>query len=418
MTKLRAQGTLEHRPRKSSGSISAPTASNCTPKQLATISTALQRLDSWLVSNDYAGYDPFEGLNSNLRPLTLGSKFLRQCLVQFVRRCPFNIRPLLGIHPSHSSKGMGFLARGYLRWNAIEPDVTLQRKAQMCLEWLMEHPSKGYSGYCWGNHFDYQTRGYYASAGTPTIVWSSLIGLTFIEAFECTGDRQYLDIARSTCDFVMNDLARIPGRVGFCFSYVPVANVVVHNSNILGAALLARVFRHTGESELKRAARSSIQFTASHQNSDGSWFYGPGEDMHWIDSWHTAYVLDAFDLYARSTSDTSFESACRKGWDFYRTKFFLSDGTPKYYYNKTWPIDIQCASQAIETLCRFRAWSPDSLELATKVALWTIANMQDADGHFYYQRRRFWTNKTATLHWGQATTLSSLATLIETYGKA
>ena len=181
MMNLRAQDTLDLSPDRTSGSPSVQATSACTPSQLATILTATRRLDSWLVSHDYAGYDPFEGLNSNLRPLTFGSKFLRQCLVQFVRRCPFNIRPLLGIHPSQSSKGMGFLARGYLRWNAIEPDASLQRKAQMCLDWLMEHYSKGYSGYCWGNHFDYQTRAYYAPAGTPTIVWSSLIGLTFIE---------------------------------------------------------------------------------------------------------------------------------------------------------------------------------------------------------------------------------------------
>jgi len=46
------------------------------------------------------------------------------------------------------------------------------------------------------------------------------------------------------------------------------------------------------------------------------------------------------------------------------------------------------------------------------VAGWTIENMQDDDGHFYYRRYNSWlVNKTPTLHWGQATMLSALAAL-------
>jgi hypothetical protein len=380
---------------------------------VATVSNSLRRLDSWLTEHEHTGYDPFEGLSSRLRPLTLKSQFLRQCLVQFVRRCPTNIRPLIGIRPSRSSKGMGYLARGYMRWNAVVPDKAIEQKARVCLEWLIEHPSKGYSGYCWGNHFDYQTRSYYAPAGTPTIVWSSLIGLTFVEAFERFRSPEYLTVARSTCDFVIRDLARIPGRAGFCLSYVPTAEVVVHNSNVLGAALLARVFQHTKEEELKRISSSALQFTASYQNSNGSWYYGPTSNMHWIDNWHTAYVLDAYDEYTRGTGDRSFENVCRRGWEFFRANFFLNSGAPKYYHDQLWPVDIQCASQALETLCRFHSWDSDSVELASRVAEWTITHMQNADGHFYYQRRPHWTNKVATLHWGQATMLTGLATLLE-----
>lgn len=389
------------------------------PREITnTAKESLRRLDLWLQQHDYKAYDPFEGLSSTLRPFTVGSKFMRQCLVQAVRRCPVNPRPLIGIRPSHSLKGMGFLARGYMRWNAAEPDDTLLRKARMCLDWLIEHPAKGYSGYCWGNHFDYQTRLYYAPAGTPTIVWSSLIALTFVEAFERLGTPKYLEVARSTCDFVMHDLARITGPGGFCFSYVPRVEVVVHNSNVLGAALLARVFRHTREESLREASHSALEFTAHAQNHDGSWYYGPAGNLHWVDNWHTAYVLDGYDEYARATGDPYFDQVCRKGWAFYRANFFLPDGAPKYYHDNPWPLDIQCASQALETLCRFRAWDPYAVDLASQVARWAIANMQDRDGHFYYQRRPHWVNKTPTLHWGQATMLSGLATLLETYAYA
>lgn len=308
---------------------------------------------------------------------------------------------------------MGLLARGYMRWNAADPDPRIAAKAAMCLEWLEKNSCKGYSGICWGNHFDYRTRLYYLPAGSPTVVWSALVALTFVEAFERTGNAGYLQVARSTCDFVLRDLERVKGERGFCISYIPTAPVVVHNANTLAAALLARVYRHTGEEELKQVASEALAFTAHDQNEDGSWNYGPAANLQWIDSWHTAYVIDSFDDYARGTGDLGFETACRKGWKFFRANFFLPDGTPKYYFDKTYPIDIQCPAQALETLCRFRRWDPSAVPLASQVAAWTTSHMQDADGHFYFQRRPHWVNKTATLHWGQATMLSGLATLLD-----
>ena len=52
------------------------------------------------------------------------------------------------------------------------------------------------------------------------------------------------------------------------------------------------------------------------------------------------------------------------------------------------------------------------MALAIKVAQWTIKNMQDRSGYFYYRRYSPWlVNKTPTLHWGQATMLCALGGL-------
>jgi polysaccharide biosynthesis protein VpsJ len=101
-----------------------------------------------------------------------------------------------------------------------------------------------------------------------------------------------------------------------------------------------------------------------------------------------------------------------KGYEYWKHTFFLDDGTPRYYDHKTLPLDIQCCSQAIDTLVLFNALDPDSLTLASKVAKWTIRNMQDASGYFYYRRYSpRLVNKTPTLHWGQATMLCALSGL-------
>ncbi len=129
---------------------------------------SLLRLSGWLEKNDYRGYDTFDGLNARfVRPFTFNSKFLNTVLQQGVRRFPLNLRPLLGVRKGLSTKGMGFLARGFMRLHSATGDKVWADKAELCLQWLIENQSPGYSGACWGNHFDYQSRSFYLPKGVP-----------------------------------------------------------------------------------------------------------------------------------------------------------------------------------------------------------------------------------------------------------
>jgi hypothetical protein len=146
---------------------------------------SIERLNHWLEENNYRGYDTFDGLNARfLRPLTFETKFLRQVLQQAVRRFPVNLRPALGIRKDYSTKGMGFLARGFIRLHKATGKQVWRDKAEFALQWLIENQSPGYSGACWGNHFDYQSRGFYLPKRVPTIVWTSLIGHAFLDAYD------------------------------------------------------------------------------------------------------------------------------------------------------------------------------------------------------------------------------------------
>ena len=374
---------------------------------------AVSRLDQWLQAHDYRAYDPFDGLNSWLRPFAIGS-LGKRLLQQGVRQFPFNLRPLLGVRPAHSSKGFGYLARGYLRLFRATGDNQYRDKAVHALTWLEQNGSRAYGGISWGNHFDYQSRVFYLSKGTPTIVWVSHIGQAFVDAWEVTQDRRYLSVAEDAATFIMTGLERRPEGRGVCLSYIPGEFKAVHNANVLGAALLARVAKHSKQQELLDVAAKAIDYTVGAQRPDGSWWYGEGSDLRWVDNFHTGYVLDSLWCYMESAGDRRYEAEFSRGADFFLEHFFLEDGTPKYYANRTYPIDIQCASQAIESLVLLGKVRGDSSisSLARKVAEWTISNMQDRSGYFYFRRLPLVTNRTATLHWGQATMLHSLATLI------
>ena len=373
---------------------------------------ALVRLETWIERSEWKAYDAFDGLSSPYAPFVhRGHPLLKQVWQQAVRRFPVNLRPWLRIEPRMSTKAMGFFAQGYLRMHQAQGNPEHLDHARACLQWLIEHPGAGHRGYGWGNHFDYQSRGGNIPPGTPTIVWTGLIAHAFLDAYEALGERRYAEIARGACDFVLDELGWMEQDDGVCLRYYPGADIVIHNANMIGASLLARASALAPNDRYREIAERALRFTLRHQRNDGAWYYGVGPRWAWIDSFHTGYVLEALHTFCRYTGDGTYEDSLRRGYAFFVETFFEADGTPRYYDTKTRPIDIQCASQGIQTLVTLRASHPRSLETALRVARWTIAHMQDPTGYFYYRKYRSITNTTPTLHWGQATMFAALAAL-------
>jgi len=372
---------------------------------------SIQKVSSWVENHEYKGYEPFEGLSSYLRPLTFDNLFAQRVLQQVVLRSPFNIRPLLGIKPKESTKGRGYMAKGYLRLWKITKDHKYKDKAVECLEWLMKNKSSNYSNYSWGNHFDFASRGGKLPKNEPIIVWTSLIGQVFLDAYEILENNEYLDVAKSICDWILN-LPREQTDSGTCLSYVSFGQSSIHNSNMLGSAMLARTAKFTKDNEALKVAHEAMKYSCSRQLPDGSWYYGENKKFHWIDNFHTGYNLDSLKCYIDNTDDKSFEDNLTNGFGFFKKNFFEKSGRPKYFHDQVYPVDIQCVSQAIDTLAYLSENDESSLELSTMVAKWAIDNMQDKNGFFYYRELPWKKVKIPMLHWGQATMFSGMTNLL------
>jgi rhamnogalacturonyl hydrolase YesR len=376
----------------------------------AKIAKSIADLCGWLERHGNKAYDPGDGQFSFLRFLAFNQPFLKRLLTAGVLRAPFNIRPWIGIKPHMSTKGMGYIAWGYSKLYAQTHDSRYAERAKACLQWLNDNPSPGHAQFCWGNDFAFSTRGGTIPAFEPTIVWSGLIGQAFLEAYKVFGDMKYLEVAASICDWILT-LPREKTDTGTCISYVGFFQSSIHNSSMLGAALLAQVGMLTGNGKFVEVAKEAMIYSCSRMLPDGAWYYGEHPKYHWIDNFHTGYNLDSLKRYNESTGDQAFAEHLRRGFDYYKRTFFEENGRPKYYHNKSHPIDIQCAAQSIDTLTFFSAGDPDALEMAQKVATWTIHNFQARDGHFYYRDMGWFVNRTPMLHWGQGTMLKALAHL-------
>lgn len=375
------------------------------------IQQSLALAQGWVEQQGYRGYEPFDGLSSWLRPLACDNLLAERLLQQLIRQCPLNLRPALGVKPKDSTKGRGYMASGYVMLYRVTKQQEYLDKAIDCLEWLDKHKVARFRHHSWSNHFDFVSRGGRYTKDDPIIVWTALIGHAYIDAFEVTGNEWFLQVADSVCNWIL-DLPREKTARGDCISYLAHVQSSIHNANMLGGGILARTAKHTGSQECRRVARLAMEYSCSRQRPDGSWWYAESAANHWIDNFHTGYNLDGLKHYTDATGDESYRQNFEKGLAFYKANFFEQSGRPKYYHTRTYPVDIQCAGQAIDTLAFVSEDDPASLALAQLVAAWTIHNMQDRTGYFYYRQYPIMKAKTPMLHWGQGTMFKALAHLL------
>lgn len=393
------------------------------------IDKAFHALRSYCEAENYKGWDPYDGLNSAIFQATPFKHWdiARLVLIQLCKRSPINLRPLVLVPKQHNAKGVGLFLNGYCNlYRLAEQGDTrfgtpeqLRGKIDEVAQLLLTLQSPGYSGACWGYNFDWQARRLFLfPAHTPTVVATTFCASALFEAYEITGNRLYLDTALSSGDFVLKDLHRSEHKGGFMLSYSPLpGNDTVYNASLLGGKLLSYCYHYTRKDEYKVVARQIVNAASEGQAEDGSWVYGLLPVQSWIDSFHTGYNLDAISHYARLCEDNSFQAHLDKGLAFYLGHFFLPDGTPKYYHNKTYPIDIHCPGQLWVTLSEMKHWQGNSA-LCDKVASWTIKNMQSPKGYFFYQLKPGISSKISYMRWSNAFMFNALSYyLLEQHGQ-
>jgi hypothetical protein len=351
-------------------------------------------------SADYAGYDPYDALNSPLLGrIGARSRAVRIGATQFLRRCPVNLRPVLGIRKGHNPKAIGLFLWGYTRLYALEQAPPYRARIDSLLHLLERLKSCACSGHGWGYNFDWQSRTLLRPRGTPTVVNTSFIGHALLDCYEVTGLRKALDLALPIQDFILRDLHRTPLDDTFCFSYTPVDTEVVHNANLLGASILARLAHYGDARQLVPPALASLRYSLRHQRPDGSWFYADTDTQRWIDSFHTGFNLQAIRHILQAGLAPECRDAYRRGVEFYARRFFLDDGTPKYYHNRTYPIDIHAPAQAI---CLFAGEAAEYRALTERIVQWMLRHLYGGRGLFYFRKGRLLTNRISYMRWSQA----------------
>jgi rhamnogalacturonyl hydrolase YesR len=133
-----------------------------------------------------------------------------------------------------------------------------------------------------------------------------------------------------------------------------------------------------------------------------------------VDSFHTGCVLTGLKRVADCLKTAEFDDAIERGYAYWRDRMFLSDGTPKYYAERVFPVDAHCVAQAILTFLEFRTQDPEAERWAYQVAEWSIKHMQDPEGYFHFQIHRHYRIRTPYMRWSQAWMQRALTELLST----
>ncbi len=376
----------------------------------------LLKLNSKILNNakthNFAGQDPFDGLNSRFFSIfpRLKKGIFGLAWIQLHKRLPVNLRSLFGIPQKRNPKGIGLFISGLLEDYQATNEQHYLDEAISLADWLLTQQSdkNTWQHACWGYHFDWNARAFFVPKGKPNVITTIYVAQALYALGQVTGESKYIEPALDSAHFIVKTLySELDGRQ--FFAYIPDETAFVHNASLWGAAWVARVASITNNEEYKTLALNAARQSVSEQNQDGSWVYGARHHHQFIDGFHTGYNLEALTVLSDALATTEFAGAIESGLKYYKTHLFEQDGTAKYYNNNRYPLDMHSVTQAVFTLLKVGK-TQDDFELAEKIINRSIETLyMPSKQRFVYQKNKHFTNKINYIRWTQAWVYYSFA---------
>ncbi|ATD02918.1 hypothetical protein PTE01_27670 [Pseudoalteromonas tetraodonis GFC] len=361
---------------------------------------------------NYAGQDPFDGLNSKF--FNCFPRFKKGLVglawIQLHKRSAINLRFLFGVPKKRNPKGIGLFILGFLEDYKATNEQKYLHEAIELADWLLTQQSDKtiWQHSCWGYHFDWNARAFFVPKGKPNVITTIYVAQALYALSEVTNESKYLDPAIDSAHFIVKTLYKECDDRQF-FGYIPGETAFVHNASLWGAAWVAKVAVLTNNQHYKQLALNAARQSVSEQGADGSWVYGTRHHHQFIDGFHTGYNLEALRLLSDELQTDEFEDAIAKGLIYYKAHLFEQDGTAKYYNNNRYPLDMHSVSQAVFTLLKVGK-TPDDFAMAEKVINRAIQTLyMPKKQRFIYQKNKYFTNKVNYIRWTQAWVYYSFA---------
>jgi len=379
---------------------------------------SVDKLFNWVINNQYLGWDIYDGLNSPLLR-DIKNHYLRVVVLQVNKYCPINMRPFLKIEKGLDLKGMTLFAQAYASLYTTSGDERYLIEMQNAVEFIKEKSLKEKYGYdCWASHY-YPYTGIDRSTlslETPDIIGTSQAIIALIESYKITKNAVEKEIASSAIEYLAEKLFIDDTKMPF-FKYTGLNENPAHITLNASAQAMEAIsafqdleYHSNLQSICEKASRTLLQT----QRDDGTWAYSiyhDGSTKSVQLDFHQGYVIDGLLAYLPYSNDPeSIRNCIIRASDYYQRVLFRDDGRSYYRYPLPYPIDIHNQAQGIITFSKLSRLDRRYIDVANKIALWTVKNMQDSSGHFYYQKWPIITNKIPHMRWGQAWMMLALAT--------
>lgn len=367
---------------------------------------ARNNLQAYIEKEQYKGYDPYDTLNSFF-PFQVFGKWGPPVAIQIQKRMPLNLRPLLGIKKDYNPKGIGLLLHAYSLQYQFDKSNSIKEKMDFLFNWLLENRTKGFQHMCWGYNFKWASSVKTLPAYSPTVVVSGFIAKGMMAYYEATSNNKALEVLESIAKFIVEDLPVSEDNTGICISYSTIERDCCYNASLLGAEVLSYVGNKINNKAYLDLAKKAADFVKAKQLENGAWNYSisldGSKERKQID-FHQGYVLDSLQYLVQYNPDwlEDYQESIVNGMDYYRKHQFNSQGASLFRVPKKHPVDIHNQAQGIISLSRWSQQNPKYLDQANQIAKYTIENMQDPKGYFYYKSYPIHKIKTSFMRWSNA----------------
>ncbi|MCE1189603.1 MAG: hypothetical protein LWX56_10740 [Ignavibacteria bacterium] len=379
------------------------------------IEKSLHLLESYIYGQKFAGYDPYDILNSSWLPLSGKTPYMAAIAIQFHKRNPINIRPILGIKKGLNPKGLGLLLHAYTNLYTVSGDSRYKSICDELFGEILKIKTPGYAGACWGYNFDWASPGSYIPKYTPSSVVTSFViqGVyAYYKAFQTDAAAKLITDA---CKYIMTDIHHFRDETGLCFSYTHLSSDCCYNASLLAAEVLALGTKVDSTLNYTELIGDAVSFVLSRQKTEGVWYYSQkpatGVERKQID-FHQGFVLNSL-YHLREfaiNKNPDIDKNIKHGLEYYKREQFSPEGYCYYRVPKVYPIDIHNQSQGVITFSELHSYNTEYLPFAGRVLEWTIDNMQGPKGNYYYRKNKNIMNKNSYMRWGQAWMLLAFST--------
>jgi hypothetical protein len=363
---------------------------------------AVESLSAALERNDFAGWDPYDALASPVIRRLARAPVLRQVAIQGLKAAPFNLRRALAVPQTENAKGLAPFVPAYARLARLDPDSRFGELALALAERLEGHAVRMIGGVGWGYPFDVQTRWGYYRRGQPNGVVTSFAVHALMDVEPLASEGRFSALLDSALGWARSSLRVVRGGDAF-YAYYQGSDTPIHNANLLVASALARY----GDED---AARPALRFSLSRQRPDGSWAYGQGDNLRWVDGYHTAFVLWALHrLQSVSAERERTDAALARALDYFLSRLVDPDGAVRASPARRYPVDIHSCASSVWALADLRELDGRALRTAGRILDWTLAQMRRDDGRFAFQRRRLVRASVPYTRWSDGHMLLALS---------
>jgi hypothetical protein len=353
----------------------------------ARLTDAARELMESASNSGWRGPDAYDGLWWDWPGPLVAGRRRRQVLMQLHARSPVDIRKLYRRRHPLIPKALGIFGSVGLRVHSLDGSTRAREVALAALDELAGDRTAGPVG--WGYHWDMQTRWSYYRAGSPNVVVTAFGSSGLLEAGRPELNRRAVEAARWVADALWVE------PEGY-FSYHPGRPTNIHNANLLGAWLVHVVFGQ--EPPAAERVRRAVARTLAAQRPDGSWPYGEGGNLGWVDSFHSGYVLTCLARLASVSDDV--RGALERGARHYES-FFDSGGRAQLWADRRYPEDAHAAGTGLTTLAVLHRLGLVERERLVLVAR-RVLDAGIRDGHAVYRRYRWGRTTVRYLRWADA----------------